>query len=317
MAEVGNTNQQEEQEGGNKKSFYLVLIVLLILLNGFFAFNHWSTKKELQKVEGERNELDSLYNYVQEELSVNELKLDSMTGKNVQLDSLLELRVAELTAAKAEIEELLRKNKLNLNEISYLKKKILKLNQDNKAYVAQIDSLNKKVLFLTGVNDSLSSDLASEKQANKLLQDERVILSEKVALGSLLRPQNVAATGVRNRGNGTEKESDRASRIDKLRFCFDVPANPVAEKGEKTILLRLLNPEGATIAIQSSGSGVFVVAETGEQMQYTTKGTFDYEGKPKSVCMYWDQTNPFSEGNYTAYFYQDGHLLKEVKFELK
>ncbi|MEX0810966.1 MAG: hypothetical protein WD048_02040 [Chitinophagales bacterium] len=316
MAEVDNTNQQEEQEGGNKKSFYLVLIVLLILLNGFFAFNHWSTKKELQKVEGERNELDSLYNYVQAELNANELKLDSMTGQYIQVDSLLELRVAELSAAKAEIEELMRKNKLNLNEISYLKKKILKLNQDNKAYLAQIDSLSAEVEYLTLVKDSLSTDLASEREANKQLQSERTLLSEKVALGSLLRPENIEATGIRIRGNGSERETNRSNRTDKLRFCFDIPENPVAEKGEKTILLRLLNPEGATVAIKSEGSGIFVVAETGEQMQYTTKGTFEYEGKRKSVCMYWNQTNPYSSGTYIAYFYQDGHLLKEQKFEL-
>lgn len=315
MAEVENT--ANNQEGSNKKSFYLVLIVLLILLNGFFAFNHWSTKKELEKVESERTELDSLYNFVQKELNVNELRLDSMTGQNVKLDSLLELRVAELSATKAEIEELLRKNKLNLNEISYLKKKILKLNNDNKAYVAQIDSLNKEVEYLTLVNDSLSTDLKSEKAMNQNLMSEREVLSKKVALGSLLRPENLEATGIRIRGNGSERETNRANRSDKLRFCFDVPENPVAEKGEKTILLRLLNPQGSTVAIKSQGSGIFIVAETGEQMQYTTKGSFKYEGKKKSVCMYWDQTNPFPEGEYTAYFYQDGHLLKEQKFELK
>lgn len=315
MAEVSN-NSNQEQEGGNKKSFYLVLILLLVLLNGFFAFNHWSTKKELEKVEGEKTELDSLYNFVQKELNANELRLDSMTGQNIELDSLLELRVAELSATKAEIEELLRKNKLNLNEISYLKKKILKLNNDNKAYVAQIDSLNKKVEYLTNINDSLSTDLISERAMNQNLMSEREVLSKKVALGSLLRPENLEATGIRMRGNGSEKETDKASRSDKLRFCFDIPANPVAEVGEKTILLRLLNPQGTTVAIKSQGSGIFIVAETGEQMQYTTKGSFKYEGKEKSVCMYWDQTNPFPEGVYTAYFYQDGHLLKEQKFEL-
>lgn len=317
MAEQDHNTAKGEQEGTNKKSFYLVLIVLLILLNGFFAFNHWSTKKELEKVEGERTELDSLYNFVQSELSLSEMRLDSMTGENVKLDSLRELHVSELSAARAEIEKLLNQKQLGLNEISYLKKKILKLSKDNKAYIAQIDSLSTKVKYLTLMNDSLSTDLLSEKQLTENLQSERAILSKKVALGSLLRPENVEAVGIRLRGNGAEKETGRANKSDKLRFCFDIPENHVADKGEKTILLRLLNPQGATVAIKSQGSGIFIVAETGEQMQYTTKGTFDYEGKSKSVCMYWSQTNPFPEGDYTAYFYQDGHLLKEQKFVLK
>ena len=122
---------------------------------------------------------------------------------------------------------------------------------------------------------------------------------------------------MRGKSSGKESETDNAKKAEKLKVCFDVPENLVADPGEKTFLVRIISPEGTTMAVQSSGSGTFMVAGSGEQRQYTTSTTIDYDQKPKNVCTYWQQTTPYAQGNYTVEVYQDGYLLSTKKFELK
>src|SRR5688500_4940846 len=90
----------------NKKVFYLVLIGILILLNGFFAFKHYTTKKELVKTTAERNELDSLLTVANGELTAHKTKNAELQGKNAELDSLLLARQSELENAVTQLEKL-------------------------------------------------------------------------------------------------------------------------------------------------------------------------------------------------------------------
>jgi len=77
-------------------------------------------------------------------------------------------------------------------------------------------------------------------------------------------------------------------------------------------------PEGVTLAVQSQGSGIFDVAETGEQMQYTTKAEIDYKQAKQNVCAYWTgAAGGFAKGKYTAEVYQDGYKIGTKEFMLK
>ena len=300
-----------------KKTFYLIAIILLILLNGFFAYNHWAARKQVKLVEAQRNELDSLYTSVLAELNGNQLHLDTLEGLNETLDSMLLVRYKELEASKKEIEDLLKENKLTKSQYDDARKLIKSLKADNQKYITRIDSLSRRVHYLTLLSDSLSEGLQTQRAVNEQLKSERVILAQKVELGSLLKPENVVATGIRYKSNDREVLTNSAKKTEKLKLCFDVPANQVADAGGKTYLLRLLNPQGTTIAVSAQGSGVFEIAETGEQQQYTLQANFDYANKEKNVCVYWSQTAAYGSGMYKALFYQDGYLLKETEFELK
>ena len=304
------------QSNESKKTFYIIAIILLILLNGFFAYNHWQSRKEIKQVEAQRNELDSLYTQTLTELNVYQLHLDTLKGKNNTLDSMLLARKNELQASKQEIEALLKENKLTKDQYYEARKLIKSLKAQQKQYIYRIDSLSKRVAYLTDLSDSLTVGLQTEMAENEELRTERVILSQKVELGSLLKPENVVATGVRYKSNDREIPTNSTRKMEKLKICFDVPINPVAEAGSKTYLIRILNPQGATIAVSAQGSGVFELAETGEQQQYTLEAPFEYTGDQKNICAYWSQTAAFGKGTYKVMFYQNGHKLKEVEFNL-
>lgn len=300
----------------SKKTFYIVLIILLILLNAFFAYNHWTTKKELVKTIEEKNTLDSLLTIAKDSLSANELRITSLSGKNAELDSLLTVRQSELQDAIAQLEKLKKEGNYTKKQLDEARNKVKELQEENKRFLGKIDSLGTQVLSLTKQRDSLSTGLQEQKVQNQQLLTEKDYLSKKVEIASLLKPENVEATGVFMKSNDREVPTGKAKKATKLKICFDVPENDVSNPGQKTLLLRILNPEGATIWVTSSGSGSFTT-DTGEEKQYTIAKTFDYNNQKTKVCAYWEQTQPFGSGTYSVYFYQDGHELGMQQFTLK
>jgi hypothetical protein len=203
----------------------------------------------------------------------------------------------ELMAYKSNIEQMKKQKKVS--EADY-KKQVDGLNSVVADLTAQIKKLQEENQILITKNDSLGVSLAGQMTTNAELQTENKSLSEKVSLASLLKPTAITATGVRGKSSGKEVETDNSKKAEKLKVCFDLPENMVAEAGEKTFMVRIISPQGTTLAVQSSGSGTFQVAGTDEQRQYTTSTSIDYDQKAKNVCTYWQQTAPFGGGEYTC-----------------
>ncbi len=302
-----------EKKGG-KKGIFLLLMVLLIALNGFFYHQYYQSNKELEETKAAKVELKAEYDALDKELKQTEFRLDTLQQ---YADNTIMSQKEELSKMKAEIEGLLKKDKLNRNELGYLKKQLNSFKSENKKLLTQVETLTEKVKALEMANDSLNTDLNLTMAEKGRLLDERKVLDKKVELGSLLKPEYVTATGVKYKGNGKEVATTSAKKSEKLKVCFVVPENKVAEPGNKTIYLRLVSPQGSTIAVESQGSGIFVLRESGEQKQYTTKADFNFTGKSQNLCMMWSAgTTQFAKGEYSAMFYQDGYLLSEQKFEL-
>lgn len=300
----------------NKKTFYIVFILLLIALNAFFFYKNITTKKELVKTTQERDTLDSLLTIAKDSLAANGVRINSLSGKNAELDSMLSTRQQELADAIAQLEKLKKDGNYTRKQLDEARNNVKKLQEENRLFLGRIDSLNTQVQFLTKLSDSLNTGLQTQQAQNQQLQSEKDFLAKKVEIGSLLKPENVVATGIFMKSNDREVPTTKAKKATKLKICFDVPENLVAEPGTKTMLIRLLNPQGATIWVTSSGSGSFTT-DTGEEKQYTLAKNFEYANKVQNVCAYWEQTQAYGSGDYTAVIYQDGHELGQYKFELK
>jgi hypothetical protein len=143
------------------------------------------------------------------------------------------------------------------------------------------------------------------------------MLTQKVTIGSLLKPENIVATANFTKSSGKEVETAKAKKAQELKVCFDVPENKVADPGSKVMLVRIVTPEGVPLAVQDKGSGVFKSTESGQDQQYTTAATVDYKQERQSVCTNWSQNNAFEPGTYTAEIYQDGYLVGKKEFALK
>lgn len=300
------------QSQDSKKTFYIVLIIILILLNGFFAYNHYKARQANIALEAEKKALTADLDSVDAVLAVTNQRLDSLAGTNSELSTELMQIKKELEDKRAQIENLMKDKK----ELDRARVLIKSLKNDNQKYLARIDSMNAMIAALNDtvrVKEAVNQQLQTEKSQ---LISEKTLLSRKVELSSLLIPENVQASGVFMKSNDREVPTTKAKKAEKLKICFDVPENRGVDPGDKVILLRILNPQGATIAVASEGSGMFTT-ETGEQQQYTTTAPFSYSNKKQNVCVHWSQTQAYGAGTYKVFFYQEGHELGSSEFELK
>lgn len=154
------------------------------------------------------------------------------------------------------------------------------------------------------------------KTEQKSLTNKQAVLEQQISRAAVLQTVAVTANGVRSKRNGKEVTVKKAKRAEKIRVCFDVLENPVASIGAKDILVRLVSPGGTTLAIQDLGSGVFTQAELGEEMQYTTKASINYQQEQKNYCVYWTQDTGFGAGAYSAELYHEGYLIGDALFSL-
>lgn len=319
MAESENTNQNQEQDqqGGSKRGLFIGLIILLILVNAFLGFNYWKSHNQKEDIKVERNRLDSLYSAVQTNLKRKEADLKELTGENQKLDSLITKRESTIDDQKSRIENILHSKQITQQKLNKAQRLVRKLVAENNSYVSKIDSMQTAIAQLEKENKQLSTDLDSAQEQTRQLRAKTDTLSEKVELGSLIEPDKIKGEGIKVRNNGKEKSVSLAGKTEKIKICADLEKNRVADKGEKTYYLRLISPEGSPIAIKDQGSGAFVNGESGEQMQFTSKIPFDYDQKPKRICFYWDQEQPYQDGEYKIELYQKGYLVGESSFELK
>ena len=303
-----------EKKGG--RDALIVIIILLLIVNAVGGYYLYQGREDNKAITEEKTELSNQYIAVVADLNARQLALDTLKGRNAELDKVIGEMESRLDEQKGEILRLLRKNKLSKAELAETKQLLAALNIENDIFQARIDSVYRANRQLISHNERLEEDLEVERQIKVQLEEEKEVLTAKVELGKLLQPRELIAYGMKTRSNGKEQRTNNIKRLENIKICFDTGENKLLEPGELELFLRIINPKGETIVIESLGSGVLTSAETGEEVQYSRSFEFDYESANKTICILWSQ-NIFSVGEYTAEIYQDGYLLGQTSFVLK
>jgi len=307
--------QNSPRSRSNSRTIFYVLLLLILLGINVYLYIKYNQRNTETKQLTEQVNADSLrltdLNMKYQEALVN---IESYKGQNAQLDSIIAVKEKSLMDLKNSYSAQQKKYKISKQEYD---KQVSELNNIVSDLQNQITQLQQQNKVLITKNDSLGKSLAQEITTSTQLQATNATLSKKVNIASLLKPTSITTTGVRMKSSGKEDETTSAKKAEKLKVCWDVPQNDVADAGEKTFYVRIISPEGTTMAVESSGSGVIKDAADGSAIQYTTSNTVNYEQKATNACAYWTQTAPFSKGNYTVNIYQDGYLIGTQKLELK
>ena len=317
MADIEeNKNNQTSQQvppQKNKKNLLIWMILFIIaliaaLVVGYLYMNTSSEVKELkeekqqQKVFFER-ELDSLmteHNSVKNEYNT---LTDSLDAK----DSIIEENAKE-------IKELLETKW----EYYKVQKKLSQLRNVAQGYLVQIDSLYRVNKELELENKEIKNKYRKEQELTQRLGKEKENLNNKVEKASILRVFDIDAVGIKTTWFDNEKETDKARRTDKVKICFTVEENELAESGEKVLYFRIADPAGKVITPAESDTYSFDLND--ETLQFTMKEIINYQGESFRKCIYWDNPNPdedLEEGQYTIDIYSKEGKLSQTYIELR
>ena len=306
------------QSNNRHKRIYLLLsfvIIILMALNGIFVYNYFNTDKKLVKTEEKFYATDSIKNVLEKVLDQTKKELDQFKGRNSQLDAFLKEKNDSLQEYGDRIDALLRQGKLNREQLNQALDEIDQLRYYKRKYLSQIDSLSNHILKLNKENTSLKEDIDKQKRKNEDLSMDNIKLGNKVAIGARLQTSTIYVTGVKKRGNGKEKETNKVSQLEQLKISFNVAENYVADAGNKDIYLKVVSPDGTTIYNEAAGSGKFVFQ--GEESNYSTKKSIEFTQAAQTVTIYWTNGTSFGKGKYKASLYAEGFKIGETEFELK
>ena len=220
--------------------------------------------------------------------------------------------VTKYAAAKSKVEKLLQElnseKKKSAQHIKKLQDEIGTLKNILRHYVAQIDSLGKENAGLRAENaeikqrnQQLSNRVATESKRNE-------ILSERMTLAEKLNVTGVTLNALKKNGK-IEKNVTKAKQLE---VTFTIPQNNSTPVGEKTIYLRITNPEGALLG----AGGTFNLE--GAPLQCTARKTIEYAGEEiGGLRIYWDVNTTLTPGDYTVELFADNFRLISRRFTLR
>lgn len=305
-----STSDFEARDQDSKKVIVIIVISILLGVNGLLLWQFFDKKTHLEQVSRELDTTVAEKESLSAELQRVKTEYDKLNQENSNLQNQLSARDEEIKQKIAEIQKL-----INSGDAAQLKKareELLQLKSMNQNYIAQLDSLKASNRLLSQENSALSQNLNSATTQVSTLTQENNMLSSKVALASVLRTTNLKAIGVRYKSSGKEYESTKAKTTTKIKTCFTIQENLVADRGPKDIYVRILSPDGAVI---STSAETFDV--NGQSTLYTTRESIMYENRNTDLCVFSDKGNKYPTGKYTIELYCEGNQIGVTSLVLK
>jgi len=291
----------------SKQSLWIILTVVLLIMVAvavFYILRQQAQMKDLQQ----QSEL------VKEELAdeYNELVIDYEGFRmRISNDSLL----AELDKKQMQVERLqeeLRTVKAtNTRRINELRKELETMQGILKHYIQQMDSLNKINEKLITENRQMNTRLRQSNETVSQLTKANEQLLETVTFASRLNASNITVTGL----NDKNRPTNETKKMQKLEFKFLIDKNITATPGEKTIYIRIMEPNDDVLI--KSRSDVFVFEN--KEINYSEKRIIEYGGEEYPVIIYWDILKFLTLDTYCVDIFADGNRIgrKFFKFDKK
>lgn len=204
--------------------------------------------------------------------------------------------------------------KADLSTLSRYRRQVSVLKKEREQLIRQVDSLTTSNSLLAMERDSTFVELEKQAVFNDSLVVQNTQLAEAVERGSALNLSTFTVDAVRERSNGKMVSTTRASRTDKLKVCFTIADNVIADAGDREFLIEVLDPQGNVL-----GGGSTKSNDEGASVTYSKGTDFYYENQDLDVCDYINKpAGNFQTGNYMVNVYDDKlKLLSTSRFALK
>ncbi|MBS4012689.1 MAG: hypothetical protein KGZ97_02855 [Bacteroidetes bacterium] len=307
MEERVNTNSGVDSTKSKLKLYQWASFVMLLII-GLLTYMLIDTRQSLETTTTEKT------------LSQDE---------NLQLKNELDSMIFEYTAIKLEYDSVLYDkdlviqekakeiNKLIAQQADYhrIRRQLDLLRDITQNYVREIDSLHTENKVLKAENVRMQDEIRTVVKQSEALTQTKQQLEEKVEIAAGLRAFQMSAIGTRTAGfRNTERETDKAKRVEKIKVCFVIAENPITQPGRKNVYMRIAAPNTEILRISDDDSYSFVFRE--ETLQYSIKSHFDYNNKNIDMCLTWDKNKDFDPGQYLISIFTDDALMGETSLTL-
>ncbi len=204
--------------------------------------------------------------------------------------------------------------KADISSLSRYRRQVGVLKAEREQLLRQVDSLKTSNTLIAMQRDSTYVQLEKQTVFNDSLVVQNTQLADVVEKGSALNLTTFNVDAVKERNSGKLVSTSRSKSTDKLKICFTVANNVIAQAGDREFYLEVLDPQGNVL-----GESYSKTNDNGASVTYSKGTNFYYENQKLDVCDYINKpAGDFQKGNYMVNIYDDGlKLLGNVQFTLK
>lgn len=291
-------------ETNNNARFKILIGVLTVLLIGLGVYtftlfkdsNETISTLDKEKLEVQ-NELEDLIENYNEIIRENEVK------------------DTELLAARERIVVLLdsvKDAKANVALIRRYRREIDNLKNERVVLFRRADSLKLANQRLSLERDSTTVVLNETIKVVDSVNSSNEELAKTVERAALIGITNLKGDAVIVRNSGKIVDTRRASRADKIRACYTLAPNAIAQKGDRMLYVQVINPDNNVIG--AKGKMRFAAGE----LTYSGTTNVFYENEALDVCTLVDATeDELIEGRYVVTVFDQARSLGSTTIELK
>lgn len=278
-----------------------VLAVALVAL-GIYTIKFYNEEKEnkelLQQekavIEGELNDLI--------------VKYDEAIAENEGLDRDLVAARERIVVLRDSVQDM----EANLAVIARYRREVNNLKAEKEQLFRVVDSLSNQNQRLITEIDSTNNVLLERTRISDSLQSQTRTMGAKIDRAAQLKVSNLRGEGVIERNSGRLVENDRTRRVDKIRTCFSLTPNALAEAGDKDLYVQVYNPNNELVGDQ------IAVQHDGGVMVYSASTQVFYENEELDVCILANtNSDRLISGNYKVMVYEGTNLIGATSFSLR
>lgn len=281
----------------------LGILLAFFLGTAFFASKLYNDKKDTEKtLIGEKQE-------VMNDLNNMAKQYDDAIAEN-------EITNQDLVDARERIQGLMDSLKLSQNSVNSLwkfRKKYLALQKEMDGLLAENDRLKVENEYLATSLDSTQVQLAERTVFTDSLIVQNTELATVVRDAATLQTVGLKGLGVIERSSGKQIPTERARRSDKIKVCFTVAKNTLAESGDKELYVQVIDPKSNVL-----GSNEQIQFED-QVLNFSLISRFNYENRNLNICEYISapEKEKFEPGRYIVNVFNDKELVSSSEFTLK
>ena len=257
------------QSSNNNRAKILIglLVVLLVSLAGYTYTLIQQNKETVLFLEADKAE-------VQKELEALVVSYNEILQDN-------KLKDKDLIAARDRIIVLLdsvKDYKANLSIITRYKAQVKGLKNERAQLFKRADSLLVVTQRLAIEKDSTTAVLIKTIKVVDSVTTANTQLFNSLEKGALIGISNLDATAIIVRKGGKIKETKRASRADKIRVCYTIAPNTLAQAGDRVLYVQVINPDNNIIGDKSN------ITFGQDLLTYSKSESVFYENQALDVC---------------------------------
>lgn len=301
---MNNTNQKDNKKKDTTTKILIALVSIMLVAIAIMGYliHDLSKRNDLvivknQDITKEKNNLKEELNLLYDDYSLLETSNDSLNSEIQKEKEHIMLLIDELE---------------NVKNYSYsvqqkYEKELTSLRKIMRHYVYQIDSLDQLNKILIAENIQVKDEHNRIKTEMDVVVEKNTELESTIETASVIKTSNIQIGFLNRRGKDTEK----SSRIEKIKVSFNLVANDLAESGSRRIYLRIIRPDGYAM----TKGDTFEFRE--KQIACSAYRDIIYNNKDLSVVIYYDVTETVLLGKYTVELYMDGEKVGQNFFTIE